>query len=57
MRQLECGGVHRGHVVSVSGFYCGSVGCWIYVVEDMGMCWTDVGAGGSDVENGICMGL
>ena len=36
-QQMECCGVHRGHVVAVSGFYCGSVGCWVNVVAEMDM--------------------
>ena len=47
--------MHWGHVVALSGFYCGSVGCWVGVVEDMGMCWDDVGAVGSGVRDVICM--
>ena len=54
-QQMECGGVSRGNVVVVRGFYCGRVGCWVDVVVDMGICWADVGDGGSGVNNGIFM--
>ena len=34
---MECGGVRRGHIITISGFYCGDVGCWVDIVSDMGM--------------------
>ena len=30
---MECGSVHRGHVVAISGFYCGSFGFLVDVVS------------------------
>ena len=35
---MECDGVHWGRAVAVIVFYCGSVGCWVDVVTEMGMC-------------------
>ena len=49
-QQMECGGVHRVHVVSASNFYCGIVGCWVDVVADMGMCWSDLCSSGSGIQ-------
>ena len=54
-QKMERSGVCQGHVVAASGFYCGGVVYWVYVVAEMSMCWADVGAGGSGVGDGICM--
>ena len=56
-RHIECGDVHRGHVVSARGFYCGRFGCLADFLSEMGMCWTGVGSVCSCVGNVICMWL
>ena len=43
------------HIVAISVFYCGSVGCWVVAVADMVICWDDVGFCSSGVGNGMCM--
>ena len=53
--QMEYSGVCQGHVVATSCVYCGSIGCWVDIVADMGTCWADVGASVSSIDNVILM--
>ena len=56
-QHMDCGSVRWGHVIVDSSFYLRIIGCWVYVLPEMGMCWNDVGSGGSGVGNVIFMRL